>query len=225
MPKAAVFSKIPSQTSVLRVQGLCFGHTGAVLLGGLSATLPPGVSLVVGNEGCGKTSLLRVLAGECLPQAGTAELLRSDPTHGTVLNLQSDAAAWRAAVFYADARDPAWDDQPVDAVLQCQHEHHAETWNADLLEDLIDAFALTEHRPKRMFMLSTGSRRKVLLAAAFASGAVLTLLDDPWAALDAPSRALLTELLAEAADHPSRAWLITGYEAPPGVPLAARWAL
>jgi ABC-type nitrate/sulfonate/bicarbonate transport system ATPase subunit len=53
-----------------------------------------------------------------------------------------------------------------------------------------------------------------MLAAAFASGASLTLLEKPFAALDARSRALLSELLQEAAAHPARAWVLADYQLP-----------
>jgi len=66
-------------------------------------------------------------------------------------------------------------------------------------------------------MLSAGSRRKVLLAAAFASGAALTLLDMPFAALDASACRTLREVLADCADHPRRAFVVADYMAPAGV--------
>jgi energy-coupling factor transporter ATP-binding protein EcfA2 len=69
-------------------------------------------------------------------------------------------------------------------------------------------------------MLSTGSKRKVWLAAAFASGAAVTLLDEPFAALDKASINLVLELLQDAAIHATRAWVVADYEAPRGVPLA-----
>ena len=72
-----------------------------------------------------------------------------------------------------------------------------------------------------MYMLSTGSKRKVWLAAAFAAGAALTLLDDPFAALDQPSIRFVLGLLKEAATDPERAWLLADYQAPPGLSLAA----
>jgi hypothetical protein len=55
---------------------------------------------------------------------------------------------------------------------------------------------------KKLFMLSTGSKRKVWLAAGFASGADLLLLDEPFAALDAPSIAFVKELLQDISAHP-----------------------
>jgi len=70
-------------------------------------------------------------------------------------------------------------------------------------------------------MLSTGSKRKVWLSAAFASGAAVTLIDEPFVALDKRSIDFLLELLQDVADHPARAWVVADYTAPAGVPLAA----
>ena len=72
-----------------------------------------------------------------------------------------------------------------------------------------------------MYMLSTGSRRKVWLAAAFSAGATLTLLDDPFAALDRPSIAFTLAMLHKAATDPARAWLLADYQAPTGLSLAS----
>jgi energy-coupling factor transporter ATP-binding protein EcfA2 len=69
-------------------------------------------------------------------------------------------------------------------------------------------------------MHSTGSKRKVWLIAALASGATLTLLDEPFAALDKASIRSILAQLKEAAQHASRAWVVADYEAPPGVAMA-----
>ena len=55
--------------------------------------------------------------------------------------------------------------------------------------------------------------------AAFASGAAVTLLDEPFAALDKTSIGLMLELLHDAAAHPVRAWVVAHHEAPDGLPL------
>ena len=69
------------------------------------------------------------------------------------------------------------------------------------------------------FTLSTGSRRKVALAAALAAGAALTLLDQPYAALDLPSRRCITRCLLDCASQAERIYVMADYEAPEGVPL------
>ncbi|OYU42303.1 MAG: ABC transporter, partial [Burkholderiales bacterium PBB4] len=58
------------------------------------------------------------------------------------------------------------------------------------------------------------------LGAAVASGASLTLLDEPFAALDKASIGCVLDFLTEAAGHRTRAWVVADYQAPAGVPLA-----
>ena len=89
-----------------------------------------------------------------------------------------------------------------------------------MLQAHIGGLSLTPHLDKTLTMMSTGTRRKVLLAAVLAAQAPVTLLDQPFKALDRPSIDYLLEVLAEAARHPSRAWVVADYEAPLGVDLA-----
>jgi energy-coupling factor transporter ATP-binding protein EcfA2 len=89
-----------------------------------------------------------------------------------------------------------------------------------LLLALAQALSLTPHLDKPMYMLSTGSKRKVWLAAAFASGAAVTLLDEPFAALDKASVNVVMELLEEAAAHTTRAWVLASFDAPGDLALA-----
>lgn len=194
-------------TPLLTFHQLGFAHASLSVFSGLSGQIAPGVTLISGDEGAGKTTLLRVLAGEWAPSAGSL--------------------IWRVpqpSVFWADPRSSAWDSLTLDACLAVLSAGHP-AWDCALAADLQHALELAPHAGKEMFRLSTGSRRKVLLTAAFASGATLTLLDMPFAALDAPSRGVVRELLAEAAQHAHRAWVVADYEAPAGVPLSGRLSL
>ncbi|MGK2899013.1 MAG: ABC transporter ATP-binding protein, partial [Burkholderiaceae bacterium] len=85
---------------------------------------------------------------------------------------------------------------------------------------LVDGFALTPHLDKPLYMLSTGSKRKVLLAAALASGRALVLLDEPTGGLDAASVRCLWQALARLAQQADRAIVIASAERIDQVPLA-----
>ena len=93
-------------------------------------------------------------------------------------------------------------------------------FDAQALDALIKGLSLDDHVDKSLYMLSTGSKRKVWIAAAIASGAEVILIDDPFAALDKPSIRFITQLLQDASKKSTRAWIISGYEAPEGVNLA-----
>ena len=179
----------------LSASKLAFSYPGRPVLANLSFTLQPGLSLLRGGEGRGKTSVLRLIAGRLVPSAG---------------------AIHRAAesVYFEDPADPAHDAVVARAWLDTRR---GAGWQAADEADLIERFGLAAHIDKPMFMLSTGSRRKVGLVAAAASAAALTLIDTPFAALDASSGRVLTAMLAEAAAHNDRAWVIADYVCPPSL--------
>ena len=85
--------------------------------------------------------------------------------------------------------------------------------------ELSETLFLTPHLHKPLYMLSTGTKRKVWLAAAFASGVALTLLDAPFSGLDLASVRQVMALLEEAAVHSTRAWVLADHQAPAGLPL------
>lgn len=167
----------------------------------VSFAWPPGVSWVCGDEGKGKTTLLRLLAGDVQPTAG-------------------HVVAPEGGVFWVDLQNPAHDATTVQACWDTLRAQHTR-WNEEVLSDLADALNMNEHRDKQLHMLSAGSRRKVMVIAALASGATVTLLDQPFAALDFGSIRIIQEFLHEAAEHPSRAWIVADYTAPTDVPLAS----
>ena len=205
-----------TSTPLLQARGLRFGWPGLPLLHDLSVDIPPGLTAVHGDEGRGKTTLLRLLAGEWTPQAG--EMCR------TGLDIGPTDAAWAQQVCWFDPRSTAHDPVVVRDLLARQAAQHP-THSPELLAELIDAFALDPHLHKPMYMLSTGSQRKVWLSLSFAAQAPVTLLDQPFAALDGPSVRCVRELLQEAAEHRTRAWVVADHEAPPGLRLAAEIAL
>lgn len=180
---------MPTTTPLLTIECLTHGP-----IQNLSFTWHAGVSWICGDEGTGKTTLLRLLAGDMQPTAG-------------------QVLAPEGGVFWLDLQDAAHDHTTVQACWDALRAHYP-SWNDELLQDLADALDMHQHRDKRLHMLSTGSRRKVMVLAALASGAAVTLLDQPFAALDLASIRILQEVLHEAADHPSRAWIVADYEAP-----------
>lgn len=198
--------------AVLQIDSLSFHYPQRELFTQLSARIPPGVTLVRGGDGSGKTTLLRLLAGE----------LPADAGHIQVNNVAMGALSddWRRQVFWIDPRSSAFDQlTPVGYFLSLHPLYPG--FDDQLLGDLTDGLSLAPHLDKPLYMLSTGSKRKVWLAAAFASGAAVTLLDEPFAALDKASISFVLALLKDVTNHPARAWVVAHYEAPSDVPLAA----
>lgn len=173
----------------------------------LSATLTPGVTLVCGDEGTGKSTLLRVLGNDAVRQTA----LRAG-------RIVWDAQAHEAFhVFLMDPADASSNDELVRGYWQAQARRYP-AWREDVLQSLVTSLGLTEHVHKSLFMLSTGSRRKVMLAASIASMAPWVLWDQPFASLDLASVRVLKDVLNEAATA-QRGFVLADYTAPDGVPL------
>lgn len=166
----------------------------------LDAAWSAGVHWIVGDEGRGKTTLLRLLAGDLAPTGGQV----IGPAGG---------------VFWADLQSPEHDDATLQERWDGLRPRFA-AWDEALQQDLTDALALRAHLHKRLNMLSTGSRRKVMLIAALASGAAVTLLDQPFVSLDQMSIQVIKAFLTEASQQADRAWIVADYEAPTDLPLA-----
>lgn len=190
-----------SSSFVLQVEQLGAGPASPQALHHLSFQWPAGVSWICGDEGTGKTTLLRLLSGDLTPTTGTVK-------------------APSEAVFWVDLQAPAHDHSTVQSCwdeLRTRHPH----WSHALENDLAHALDMDTHRHKRLNMLSTGSRRKVMVIAALSSGATVTLLDQPFGGLDLASIRVIKDFLREASEHTQRAWLVADYEAPRDVPLAS----
>lgn len=186
-------------TVLLHVDGLRFAWPGeAPLFDGLDARVGPGVTLLRGDIASGKTTLLRLVAGE-LDARGCIALRGRERA--------DDRAAWRRDVAWLDAADERLDALAAADLLAALRERHGacdeRAWQAH-----VEGFALGPHLAKPLLQLSTGTRRKVGLAATLATRATLTLLDEPAAGLDAASRRHLAATLQAHASEPERAWLV-----------------
>ena len=196
-------------TPILQAEQLSFSYfppPAAPLFCALSLALLPGVTFIGGDEGTGKTTLLQLLAG-VLPAGGRLNIQG--------VSLAQDPSAYRQRVAWLDPRNTALDEQTARQLFAALPD-----CDPGVLQAHIDGLSLAPHLDKTLTMMSTGTRRKVLLAAVLAARAPVTLLDQPFKALDRPSIDYLLDVLTEASRHPGRACVVADYEAPPGIVLA-----
>jgi len=165
--------------------------------------LPPGLVAVTGDEGAGKTSLLRRLGGDLPALPGEAHC---------------------ADALWLDLLLPGQDEQTAQEVWEGLRQR-CPRWNLQLQQELVQALDLLPHQGKRLFMLSTGSRRKVALVGLLASGAAVTCLDQPFAALDGASARVIRDFLADMGDHATRTWVVADYQADSRLPWRRHIAL
>ncbi len=209
---------LPAPT-VLTIEALDLRWPQAALFSGLDWQVPAGVALVQGGAASGKTTLLRLLAGVLPPTRGRI-LLQGQPVRS-------------ADVFWAEAQ-AAGSDQWMVRDAWAKTAARFVSWDNAALARHVDGFALAPHQDKQFFMLSAGTRRKVWLAAALASGAPLTLIDEPLAGLDLASARYLTQALSPLAEvaaeaeegDPAQRVVVVAHDGPlEGVPWTAQLRL
>jgi ABC-type multidrug transport system ATPase subunit len=206
----------PSSPPILQLENIGFAYPDQpAIASGWNAAVGPGVTLLYGDTGAGKSALLQVIAGT-LPATGRLTVA------GTRLDASPEAYARH--VFFVDPGTDRFDQLTARECTRQLTEGDTgfdpAAWQA-----LADGFSLAPHLDKQMFMLSTGSRRKVWMAAGLASGRPLLLLDEPTAGLDAGSTRCLWQALTAVAAQARRAVLVASAAQIDTVPLAATIAL
>lgn len=170
------------------LRDVSLGRPGAAVLDGVSVEVPPGqVLTVVGPSGCGKSTLLRTLAGLLPPLSGEITV-DGAPVRGP--------RAERALVFQEDATLP-WRTLRANVELplavagtgRAERRARAAHWLTRVGLD-----GLGRRLPHQV---SGGQRQRVQLARALAGAPRAVLMDEPFGALDARTRAGMQDLLVD----------------------------
>ncbi len=164
------------------MRDLTKAYDGKPVLAGVSLTLPsPGVSVITGASGRGKTTLFRLLAGLETPDSG------------------SITGAGRVAYMFQEPRLLPW-------LTAAENVNLVLGDSADTLPTALawlERVELGDDTDKYPAALSGGMQQRVALARALAyaeaAQAETILLDEPFRALDRPLRLRLYPLLIEAA--------------------------
>ncbi len=198
-------------TPLLRAEGLSFSYPGRHVLTHFSATFAPGLTWVQGRNGSGKSSLLKLLAGALPPLTGRL--------WAAGLEAAADPLGYRRAVFWCGPGEVAFQHlRPPEyfAFLRGLYPN----WDAAALPAQLQGLGLQGFMGSRLSALSTGTQRKVWLAAALVAGTAAVLLDEPLNALDSTSAEHLRQQLAQRTLSKTQAWLVASHEPP----LAAAFA-
>lgn len=173
---------------------LRYGETAAI--DDLSFTLEGDkIYGLLGRNGSGKTSLLSVLAAFRTPDTGRV-LIDGEPVF-------ENPAMTRRICFIRGAGDTIEHDFPDDKVRHALAfaASFRPNWDQDVADRLVKRFELP--LGSRLGALSRGQRSVVGIVLGLASRAPLTIFDESYLGLDAPSRYVFyDELLAEMVAHP-----------------------
>jgi nitrate/nitrite transport system ATP-binding protein len=174
--------------SFLEVQGLAKRFGDTVVFERVNFTLEKGEFVcIIGHSGCGKTTILNVLAGLDAASAGVVVMDRRElagPSLDRGVVFQGHALMpWLSAMnniaFAVKSRWPDWNRLQIQ--MHCQK--------------FIDLVGLTGAEHKKPAELSGGMKQRVGIARAFAIQPKMLLLDEPFGALDALTRGTIQDEL------------------------------
>jgi ABC-2 type transport system ATP-binding protein len=185
-------------TSTICVRNLSRRYRGQLALDEVSLDVAPQtITGLLGRNGAGKSTFMRIIAAQEFASSGTVHVFGEDPT-------ENDAVL-RRMVFVRE--DQVYPDYKVGQLVEVASWFFP-NWNDELAQSLLDDFELPGNRSIKK--LSRGMRSAVGIVIGLAARAELTMLDEPYAGLDAVSRQLFYDrLLADYVEHPRTLLLST----------------
>jgi NitT/TauT family transport system ATP-binding protein len=154
------------------------GHERVPALDRVSLSVAPGEFVcLIGASGCGKSTMLNLIADLDRPTAGTVDV------------------EGRATLMFQEAALFPWLTVAGNISLALKLRKVPRQERAGRVEELLGAVRLAGFAKKRPHELSGGMRQRVALARAFAQEADVLLMDEPFGALDAMTRDILHDEL------------------------------
>jgi iron complex transport system ATP-binding protein len=180
----------------LRAQGLRLGYDGRAVIDDLDLLVPDGkVTVIVGANASGKSTLLRGIARLMKPQAGAVTLDGRD-----IHSMPSSAVARLLGLL---PQQPVAPDGITVADLIGRGRHPHQSWfrqwsstDEAAVARALEATSTTELADRRVDELSGGQRQRVWIAMALAQETDILLLDEPTTFLDVAHQIEVLDLLA-----------------------------
>ena len=175
--------------TVLSVSGLTHDYGEMVALRDLDLVVPSGVTGLVGANGAGKTTMLRLMLGLLHPTSGSMQVLGHDP--------QAEPLVVRSRIGYMPEGDCLPKDQTAAdfvsyaAQLAGMPSREAKRRSSETLY----LVGLEEERFRFLGDFSTGMQQRVKLAQAIVHDPDLLLLDEPASGLDPEGRVQMLDLI------------------------------
>ncbi len=180
----------PDAPPVVALAGLSKAFGPTVALEGLTLSIAPGEMFgLIGPDGAGKTTTLRLICGLLAADAGTVRVLGADP-------LSQRRTATRA-IGYVSQRFSLYGDLSIDENVAFFAQIHGVSRFHDRRTRLLDLTGLRPFRSRRADKLSGGMKQKLALACTLVHEPRLLVLDEPTTGVDPVSRREFWKLLAE----------------------------
>ncbi|MFP4349750.1 MAG: metal ABC transporter ATP-binding protein [Desulfococcaceae bacterium] len=183
-----------TQHPIVEIENVSFAYNGETVLRNVNLrVLPRDFIAVIGPNGGGKTTLLKLILGLLKPDRGRIRVNGESP------HKASSSIGYVPQDVHINRRFPI---TALDVVLMGKLDPK-KRWSrrsASNRQDAmtaLDRLGMADHAQSRMGMLSGGERQRVFIARALVTRPKLLLLDEPTASIDTRGQAEFFELLKE----------------------------
>jgi len=192
--------------SAVSVTGLRKAYGDVTVLDGVDLDVPPGsVFALLGANGAGKTTMVRILSTLTPPDAGTVHVAGHD--------LRCDPQGVRRKISltgqYAAVDDLLTGEENLRLMARLSHLGRAE--GKRRARELLEQFDLVDARTRRAGTYSGGMTRRLDLAMSLISRPDIIFLDEPTTGLDPRSRQSMWEMIRRLVDGGVTIFLTTQY--------------
>lgn len=188
-----------SENTPVELRNICFSYDGGKTwtLNNLSLTIHSGERVaIVGANGCGKSTLAKIIAGLAAPDSGYVKLCGEKVFENTT----AYADAYRNARKFIGALFQSPEDQIVTTVIEDDVAFGLENLNVKqhkmrkLIDNALKAVHMEKHRLSDPSLMSGGQMQRVALAGSIAMQSKLLVLDEPTSMLDSKALKDVDEL-------------------------------
>lgn len=195
---------MPKNEFVLSVQGLKKAYKNVPVLTGVDFQVKPGsIFALLGNNGAGKTTIVKILTTLLKPDEGTAQVNGFDVTSEPSYVRQSISLTGQ----FAAVDEILTGRENLIMIAKLRHLQNPR----QVADDLLKRFGLTEAADRRVSGYSGGMRRRLDIAMSLIGKPQLIFLDEPTTGLDPESRIEVWKMVKELADSGTTVFLTTQY--------------
>lgn len=187
--------------NVIKIENLVKYFDGRCVLDGINLKVPQGcIYGLLGRNGAGKTTIIRILLG------------LESPTRGRTCLLETESSKLSAEIHgrigYVAETHNIIQSYKVSKLIALRKSLSSQ-WNQQFFDHLLETFRLPMDR--RVSQLSTGMRAELNLALAMAIDPELLILDDPTLGLDTVARRQFLELAIDILQRDGRTILFSSH--------------